>query len=42
MLYIRHREGNDVNYARIVINHNMPNSPAVATLDDYFVDGATA
>ena len=42
MLYIRHREGNDVKYARIVIDHNMPNSPAVATLDDYFVEGATA
>lgn len=42
MLYIRHREGMDVNYARIVIEHNMPGSPAVVTLNDYFIEGASA
>jgi hypothetical protein len=42
MLYIRHRQGMDVNYARIVIEHNMPHSPAFATLDDYFIEGGPA
>ena len=42
MLFIRRRDGLDVNYARIVIEHNMPRSPATATLDDYFIEGASA
>lgn len=41
-LYIRDRMGEDMNFVRIVIHHNLPLSPATATLDDYFVEGATA
>lgn len=42
MLYLRHNWGQSINYARIVIEHNMPSSPAVATLDDWHAVGVDA
>lgn len=34
-LYIRHRMGETINYAKLVITHDLPGSPLVAILDDY-------